>query len=63
MAVRYDCWVFECKKCGHLIFIDKTENLKKMFKCRCPECGEEPLRNWVLVGEGNGKTFNWKIGE
>ena len=30
---------------------------------KCPECGEEPLRNWVLIGEGNSKTFNWKIGE
>lgn len=56
----YDCWVFACKKCGHLVFIDKVKPLKKLLSCKCPECGEEPYENWILRGEGNSKTFDWK---
>ena len=55
-----DCWVFECKKCGHLIFIKKNKDLKKLIKCQCPECQILDDRNWVFVGEGNSKTFEWK---
>ena len=57
---KYDCWVFSCKKCGQLLFIDKEKSLKKVLKYDCPECGEEPKDNWILLGEGNSKTYEWR---
>ena len=51
--VIYDCWVFACRKCGHLLFVDKSKSLKKIYTCECPECGEEPYENWIIMGEGN----------
>ena len=60
VSTKMDCWVFECKVCGHLIFIKKDKDLKKLIKCQCPECQILDDRNWVFVGEGNSKTFEWK---
>lgn len=62
MAKNYNCWVFECRKCGHLVFLNKKETLKKMFEYICPECNEKFDGNWILVGEGNGETFVWERG-
>ena len=58
--VIYDCWVFACRKCGHLLFVDKHKSLKTVYTRECPECGEEPYENWTIIGEGNGKTFEWR---
>ena len=55
-----DCWVFECKECGHLIFIKKDKGLTKLFEYQCPGCQTLDNRNWVFVGEGNSKTFEWE---
>jgi len=48
--------VFECKKCEHLLFVDKKElgeKLVTLIKRDCPNCGREGERNWVLLREGN----------
>ena len=42
--------VFQCKKCGHLIF---TPNVIKLLETDCPQCGEEPYANWMLKREGH----------
>ena len=42
--------VFQCKKCGHLIF---TPNVIKLLKTDCPRCGEEPYVNWILKRRGD----------
>ena len=55
-----DCWVFECKVRGHLIFIKKDKGLRKLENYQCPGCQALNDRNWVFVGEGNSKTFEWK---
>lgn len=60
MSVKMDCWVFECKVCGHLIFIKKDKGLRKLENYQCPGCQALNDRNWVFVGEGNSKTFEWK---
>lgn len=60
VSTKMDCWVFECKVCGHLIFIKKDKGLKKLKNYQCPGCQTLNDRNWVFVGEGNSKTFEWK---
>lgn len=57
--VKFNCLVFECKKCGHLIFVEK-EKMKKLLKTECPECKASSDRNWTLLGEGNNVTFDWE---
>lgn len=46
--------VFECRKCGHNLYVENTENIVKTIgkvsNSDCPSCGEEPDGNWVLVG-------------
>lgn len=48
-------YVFECKKCGHNLYVDKSK-MDKMIKLKeCPECGEEtPI--FIFIGEGNFKN-------
>lgn len=60
MASKMDCWVFECKKCGHLLFIKKAKGIKKLVSYECPGCGEPADRNWVFLGEGDSTTFEWR---
>ena len=52
-------WVFKCKKCENFTLCSKTQT-DKMLRLNCPTCGEEPLENWILSGEGNWekKVFN-----
>lgn len=46
--------VFQCRKCGHLLYVENTDDLARMLRelsnDDCPNCGEEPEGNWVLVG-------------
>ena len=46
--------VFECRKCGHNLYVENTENLLKdlgsVSNLECPYCGEDPDGNWVLLG-------------
>ena len=46
--------VFQCRKCGHRLFVENTDEaigkIGKVSNMDCPECGEEPEGNWVLVG-------------
>ena len=46
--------VFECRKCGHTLYVENTEDIvKKIGKVSvkdCPDCGEEGYSNWILVG-------------
>ena len=53
--------LFECRKCGHNLYIDKEEieKVASLPEYECPECGEEGERNWIVLGEGNFKTA-WK---
>lgn len=46
--------VFQCRKCEHLLFIDKINKitLKGLISFDCPECGEEGCGNWVLLRTG-----------
>jgi DNA replicative helicase MCM subunit Mcm2 (Cdc46/Mcm family) len=41
--------MFRCRKCEHVVFLEDS-NLKKLSKCHCPGCGEEPEENWIFVG-------------
>jgi DNA-directed RNA polymerase subunit M/transcription elongation factor TFIIS len=37
--------VFECKKCGHLLYVSKDELKEKiqyLIEKDCPNCGEQP---------------------
>lgn len=52
--------VFKCRKCGHLIFLIKQDDVFKMrlkldslMKDECPDCGEEGYENWILFRMGN----------
>ena len=56
--------VFKCKKCGHHIYIENTDDIVKMIRMvsnsDCPNCGEEPDDNWVLCGTSNYISDNSK---
>jgi predicted RNA-binding Zn-ribbon protein involved in translation (DUF1610 family) len=43
--------VFECRKCGHLLFADKINKtlLQGIMNYNCPSCGEEGYSNWILL--------------
>jgi transcription elongation factor Elf1 len=49
--------VFECRKCGHNLYVENTDDvvktIGKVSNIDCPYCGEEPERNWLLVGLKN----------
>lgn len=50
--------VFECRKCGHLLFITGTasEKVKKIAKLNdqeCDNCGAEREGNWSYLRTGN----------
>jgi len=55
-------FVFSCSKCGHLLFTTKkVEKVENLLKLDCPNCGEEPNENWILVRDGNyGKEYGDK---
>lgn len=46
--------VFECRKCGHYLYVENTEDavrkIGRVSNLDCPNCGEEPDGNWVLIG-------------
>lgn len=44
--------IFECRKCGHNIYVDK-DRVKVLLDTSCPECGEEAGRLWILLDEGD----------
>jgi len=52
MKVYKPEFIFQCRKCGHLIYCRK-ESVFKVLKKDCPECGEEKGELWILIGEGN----------
>jgi DNA-directed RNA polymerase subunit M/transcription elongation factor TFIIS len=47
--------VFQCKKCEHLLFVEKIdkEKLQEIMNLDCPNCGEESYGNWILLKMGN----------
>ena len=50
-------FIFACKKCGHLLYVEKDkEKIQQLLKIDCPTCGENPFELWVLIGEGNYKN-------
>lgn len=44
--------VFECRKCGHRLYMDSYnmnwKKFKKLSERDCPACGEEGYENWIL---------------
>lgn len=46
--------VLQCRKCGHLLYVDINNKLldviKKIDDVECPTCGEEGCENWVVRG-------------
>lgn len=58
VKTKFDSLVFECRKCGHLMFVNK-DKVEKLLKTNCPECNVEPDRNWTLLGLGNSETLEW----
>ena len=50
MKNKKNDFVFNCRKCGHLIFL---KEIKKLLKIDCPECGEEAEENWIFSRMGN----------
>jgi len=46
--------VFTCRKCGHYIYVENTDNLandiRMLSLSGCQSCGEDDYGNWVLVG-------------
>lgn len=51
---KYPDLVFRCRKCSHLLFINKKYISKLMEddSC-CPKCGEDSYENWILSREGD----------
>ena len=51
--------VFECRKCGHQLYMDayniSWKHFKKLAEKDCPQCGEEGYENWILLG--TSRTF------
>jgi len=44
--------IFECKKCGHNLYVSKDlKKIQKLLKLDCPNCGEDGAI-WTLIGEG-----------
>lgn len=45
--------VFECRKCGHQLYMDAYnlhwKGFKKLAERDCPEYGEEGYGNWILM--------------
>lgn len=41
-------YIFECYKCNHTLYVDEKK-LDKVLKTDCPNCGEQPDRNWILI--------------
>ena len=56
--------VFKCRKCEHRIYVENTDdivrNLRYVSNSDCPNCGEEPDENWVLIGTSNNPSDNNK---
>lgn len=46
-------FIFQCRKCEHLLYVDKQKFLKNCELPDCLECGEEADENWVFIKEGN----------
>ena len=46
--------VFECRKCGHQLYMDAYnigwKHFNKLAEKDCPQCGEEGYENWILLG-------------
>jgi hypothetical protein len=49
--------VFECRKCGHNLYVENKEDIIKKIgmvsNLDCPYCGEQPDANWLLLGLEN----------
>jgi hypothetical protein len=41
---------FVCRKCGCVLHVGTIEEIGSLSHYDCPNCGEEPEGNWVLVG-------------
>ena len=58
--------VFECRKCGHNLYVENTDDIVKeigkVSNSDCPSCGEEPDGIWVLVGLDNSFPYQREEG-
>lgn len=56
--------VFECRKCGHDLYVENTlDKIDEASNTACPHCGEEPDGNWLLVGSAYKFPLYVKGGE
>jgi Zn ribbon nucleic-acid-binding protein len=55
--------VFECRKCGHLLYVEECKpypkKLERIAGTACPNCGEQSEALWLL--RGRARTFPGKI--
>lgn len=54
--------VFECKKCGHLLFVKtlgrSAEDIADILdEMNCPNCGESPEENWTFKTLGDFDSY------
>lgn len=58
--------VFECRKCGHNLYVENTENLFETIgnvsTYDCPTCGKHG-HNWILIGLKKEFPYAEKGGE
>lgn len=59
------CTVFECRKCGHLLYVyenaDFPKKLEKIAGKACPNCGEQDEALWALRGRAKGYLAKIKM--
>ena len=50
--------IFQCRKCMHQLIVEVPDKMtkeelmqkfRKVSNLECPNCGEEPYENWVLL--------------
>jgi transcription elongation factor Elf1 len=46
-------FIFNCKKCGHRLFVTSVKKVRNLNEFDCPNCGEEGEMNWIYEGMGN----------
>ena len=48
--MNYESYVLKCMDCGEIRYVNKQNNVLKIFDIGCTKCGNN---KWQLLGEGN----------
>ena len=55
--------IFECRKCGHNLYVlNKDDRLDELGDYCCPYCDEDPEGNWIFLGTANDYPYDGKGG-